>query len=154
MQHQLRAHTPNDAKALRATVSTYPTSDYDLEEVLQQLGIGEAVVTVMSERGAPTPVAWTRIFAPESRMGPTDPDHLRAGVEQSALMARYGTPLDRQSAYEVLTRQLAEGAAAAEAEAAQARWIQTYTALDNVRLLDVTPQLDIAFGPTTVTRFT
>lgn len=117
VQHQLRAHTPNDAKALRATVSTYPTSDYDLEEVLQQLGIGEAVVTVMSERGAPTPVAWTRIFAPESRMGPTDPDHLRAGVEQSALMARYGTPLDRQSAYEVLTRQLAEGAAAAEAEA-------------------------------------
>ena len=60
VQHQLRAHTPNDAKALKQTVNTYPKSDYDLEEVLQTLGIGEAVVTVMNPKGAPTPVAWTR----------------------------------------------------------------------------------------------
>ena len=69
IQHQLRAHTPNDAKALKATVNTYPTSAYDdLGEVLTSLGIGEAVVTVMNERGAPTPVAWTRLRAPESLM--------------------------------------------------------------------------------------
>ncbi|MHA6523846.1 helicase HerA-like domain-containing protein [Tessaracoccus sp. G1721] len=120
IQHQLRAHTPNDAKALRATVSTYPTSGYDLEEVLQQLGIGEAIVTVMGERGAPTPVAWTRIWAPESQMGPTPEEHLRAGVALSALTAKYGTPLDRHSAYEVLTRKLADGAARAEEERLEA----------------------------------
>nr|WP_255443504.1 helicase HerA-like domain-containing protein [Tessaracoccus sp. MC1679] len=120
VQHQLRAHTPNDAKALRATVSTYPNSGYDLEEVLQQLGIGEAIVTVMSEKGAPTPVAWTRIWAPESLMGPTPEDQLRAGVALSSLTAKYGTPLDRHSAYEALTHKLAQGAAAAEAERLEA----------------------------------
>ena len=73
IQHQLRAHTPNDAKALKATVNTYPNSAYDdLGEVITSLGIGEAVVTVMNERGAPTPVAWTRLRAPESLMDPAD----------------------------------------------------------------------------------
>ena len=84
VQHQLRAHTPNDAKALRATVKTYPTSAYDdLGEVITSLGIGEAVVTVMNERGAPTPVAWTRLRAPESLMGPADPAAMEAAVEAS-----------------------------------------------------------------------
>ena len=64
VQHALRAFTPDDAKALRATVSTFPKSGYDLEELLTTLGIGEAVITVLSERGAPTPVAWTRLRAP------------------------------------------------------------------------------------------
>ena len=71
IQHQLRAHTPDAAKALRATVSTYPMSGYDLEEVLTQLATGEAIVTVMSERGAPTPVAWTRLRAPQGSMDPS-----------------------------------------------------------------------------------
>ena len=65
VQHQLRAFTPDDAKALRATVSTYPNSGYDLEETLTMLGTGEAIVTVMNEKGAPTPVAWTRLRAPQ-----------------------------------------------------------------------------------------
>ena len=120
VQHQLRAHTPNDAKALKATVSTYPTSGYDLGEVLQQLGIGEAVVTVMNPKGAPTPVAWTRMFAPHSQMGPIPEESLRPGVAQSALMSTYGAQIDRDSAYEMLTRKLEAGAqAAAEAEAAK-----------------------------------
>ena len=71
VQHQLRAHTPNDAKALKQTVATFPKSHYDLAETLQQLGIGEAIVTVMDPDGAPTPVAWTRMRAPESLMAPT-----------------------------------------------------------------------------------
>ena len=82
VQHQLRAATPNDAKALKATVNTYPTSSYDdLGKVILSLGIGEAVVTVMNERGAPTPVAWTRLRAPESLMGPADPAAMTAAVE-------------------------------------------------------------------------
>mgnify|MGYP003766207779 CR=1 FL=1 len=116
VQHQLRAHTPNDAKALKATVSTYPTSHYDLEEVLQQLSTGQAVVTVMSEKGAPTPVAWTQIWAPTSTMGPTPDDQLKAAVAQSPLNAKYGEAIDRESAYEVLAQQLEEGARRAEEE--------------------------------------
>ena len=65
VQHALRAFTPRDAKALKAAVTTYPnTSDYDLEEDLTQLGTGEAMVTILSERGAPTPVVWTRLRPP------------------------------------------------------------------------------------------
>ena len=84
IQHQLRAATPNDAKALKATVNTYPTSAYDdLGKVILSLGIGEAVVTVMDERGAPTPVAWTRLRAPQSRMGPADQSAMAANVAAS-----------------------------------------------------------------------
>ncbi len=120
VQHQLRAHTPNDAKALKQTVATFPRSAYDLAEVLQQLGIGEAVVTVMDPDGAPTPVAWTRMIAPQSLMAPTPEDVLRPGVAQSALMGRYGQAIDRDSAQEMLARKLEEGAAAAERERQQA----------------------------------
>jgi DNA helicase HerA-like ATPase len=116
VQHQLRAHTPNDAKALKQTVATFPRSDYDLAEVLQQLGIGEAIVTVMDPDGAPTPVAWTRMIAPQSLMAPTPEDVLRPGVAQSALMAKYGQAIDRDSAQEMLARKLEAGAAAAQQE--------------------------------------
>ncbi|MCW2816987.1 MAG: putative protein of unknown function hydrolase [Nocardioides sp.] len=122
VQHQLRAHTPNDAKALKATVNTYPTSDYDdLGEVITSLGIGEAVVTVMNERGAPTPVAWTRLRAPESLMGPSDPAAMAATVAASPRHAKYAVGVDRESAREKLAARLEEGAAkdAAEMEAAE-----------------------------------
>ena len=84
IQHQLRAHTPDAAKALRATVSTYPMSGYDLEEVLTQLATGEAIVTVMSERGAPTPVAWTRLRAPQGSMDPSPAAAIAAGDRRVA----------------------------------------------------------------------
>ncbi|RRD50701.1 helicase HerA-like domain-containing protein [Arachnia propionica] len=116
VQHQLRAHTPNDAKALKQTVSTYPKSAYDLEEVLQSLGIGEAIVTVMNPKGAPTPVAWTRLWAPETLMDPSPTELLQSTVNASPLMARYGAAVDRDSAYEMLARKLEEGAKAAEEE--------------------------------------
>ncbi len=122
IQHQLRAHTPNDAKALKATVNTYPASDYDdLGAVLTSLGIGEAVVTVMNERGAPTPVAWTRLRAPESLMAPSDPAAMAATVSASPRHAKYATSVDRESAREKLAARLEEGAAkqAAEQEAAK-----------------------------------
>jgi len=106
VQHALRAFTPADAKALKATASTFPMSDYDLEEVLTQVGIGEAVVTVMSERGAPTPVAWTRLRAPQSRMAPADAAVLSAAVEGSPLRSKYAEIVDRESAYERLAQRL------------------------------------------------
>jgi DNA helicase HerA-like ATPase len=118
IQHQLRAHTPNDAKALKQTVNTYPTSEYDdLGEVLTSLGIGEAVVTVMNERGAPTPVAWTRLRAPESLMAPADPAAMSAAVSGSTLHAKYAAAVDRESAHEMLAARLEAGAEKAKAEA-------------------------------------
>lgn len=118
IQHQLRAHTPNDAKALKQTVNTYPTSQYDdLGEVLTSLGIGEAVVTVMNERGAPTPVAWTRLRAPESLMAPADPAAMSAAVTGSTLHAKYAAAVDRESAHEMLAARLEAGAEKAKAEA-------------------------------------
>ncbi|MEU2878188.1 helicase HerA-like domain-containing protein [Streptomyces sp. NPDC007070] len=103
IQHALRAFTPDDQKALKATVRTFPDSAYDLEEVLTGLGIGEAVVTVLGETGAPTPVAATRLRAPESLMGPADEAALDHAVRGSALYERYAQPVDRETAYEKLT---------------------------------------------------
>lgn len=102
IQHALRAFTPEDAKALRSTVSTFPVSDYDLEEVLTTAGIGEAVVTVMDEQGSPTPVAWTRMAAPESKIGPSAADVVQGIIARSALLARYGAAVDSPSAFEKL----------------------------------------------------
>jgi len=108
VQHALRTFTPEDAKALRKTVSTFPKSeDYDLEEMLTSLGTGEAAVTVLAERGSPTPVAWTMLRAPRSLMAPVDPALLTAAVAASPLWAKYGQPVDRDSAYERLVTRLA-----------------------------------------------
>ncbi|MGH3371918.1 MAG: helicase HerA-like domain-containing protein, partial [Nocardioidaceae bacterium] len=104
VQHALRAFTPQDAKALKATASTFPNSSYDLEETLTQLGIGEAVITVLSDRGAPTPVAWTRLRAPQSKMAPADAAVLTAAVSSSPLASKYAEQVDRDSAYERLTK--------------------------------------------------
>ncbi|AWB96047.1 DUF853 domain-containing protein [Agromyces badenianii] len=120
VQHQLRAFTPDDAKALRATVSTYPKSGYDLEETLTMLGTGEAIVTVMNEKGAPSPVAWTRLRAPQASMSPSTDASIDAAVAASPLLAKYGTGIDRESAHEILTKKLADAAARVDAEEAAA----------------------------------
>ncbi|MCR2810338.1 MULTISPECIES: DUF853 domain-containing protein [unclassified Microbacterium] len=124
VQHALRAFTPDDAKALRATVNTYPRSGYDLERVLQELATGEAIVTVLSDRGAPTPVAWTRLRAPQGMMTPTPDAAIEAAVQASPLLAEYGTAIDRESAREILTARMNaadEAAAAQDAELAKAK---------------------------------
>ena len=96
VQHALRAFTPEDQAALAKTVKTYPnTKDYDIEEALTSLGIGEAIVTVLSERGAPTPVAWTRMRAPRSLMaalGRRRRDRGRAGVAAARQVRHDGRP--------------------------------------------------------------
>ncbi len=108
VQHALRAFTPDDAAALAKAVRTYPkTTDYDLSEALQQLGTGEAIITVLAESGAPTPVAWTRLRAPRSLMAQIDPAAQQAAVTGSPLQAKYGAAIDRDSAYERLAARLA-----------------------------------------------
>ncbi|NLG54787.1 MAG: DUF853 family protein, partial [Rhodococcus sp.] len=110
IQHALRAFTPDDQKALSKTVRTYPkTKHYDLEEVLTSLGTGEAIVTVLSEKGAPTPVAWTRIRPPRSLMDTIGEDAIAAAARASMLASKYLDTIDRESAYEKLTAKMADG---------------------------------------------
>jgi DNA helicase HerA-like ATPase len=120
IQHALRAFTPDDQKALTRTVRTYPKTDvYDLESALTSLGIGEAIVTVLSERGVPTPVAWTRMRAPRSLMDTIGADAITAAAVASPLQAEYGRTIDRESAYERLAARLAPPPPVTEQPAAQ-----------------------------------
>ena len=122
VQHALRAYTPEDAKALKATVSTFPTSDYDLAETLTSAGIGEAVITVLNEKGAPTPVALTRLRAPESVMGPSTDALISSTVAGSALLPKYGTAVDNVSAYEKITAKGTASTGPAAGPAPGQRW--------------------------------
>ncbi len=117
VQHGLRAFTPDDQQALSKTVRTYPKTEfYDLEEDLTALGIGEAVVTVLSERGAPTPVAWTRLRAPRSLMDTIGKEQITAAAKASPLFAEYGETKDRESAYELLAAKMEPPPTAVDAE--------------------------------------
>jgi DNA helicase HerA-like ATPase len=110
IEHALRVHTPQDEKALRATVATFPRSEYyDLATLLTELGIGEAAVTILSENGVPTPVVHTRLRPPRARMAAAD--DVDGAAKQSPLYAKYGTRVDSQSAREMLAGKLAQAQA-------------------------------------------
>ena len=122
VQHALRAFTPRDAKALKAAVTTYPnTDDYDLEEDLTQLGTGEAMITILSERGAPTPVAWTRLRPPLSLMAAIETEAIDRAAKDSSLWSKYATEIDRESAREKLGARMAAAAEAAAEPDPEAR---------------------------------
>ena len=117
VQHALRAHTPEDESNLRKTVRTFPKSDhYDVGETLTSLGIGEALVTVLSPKGVPTPLAATRLVPPDSLMAAVDEPTRAALVAAGSLRAKYGQAVDRESAHEMITARLN---GAAETVAAQ-----------------------------------
>jgi DNA helicase HerA-like ATPase len=129
VQHALRAFTPDDSDALRKTVRTFPFTDfYDVEKLLTSLGIGEAAVTVLSPRGIPTPLAATRLLAPDSSMDPLDDDEFQRRVAASPLQTKYGTTMDRDSAYERITARLVNARAAAAEQAARAQMSPTTNA--------------------------
>ena len=121
VQHALRAHTPNDAANLKKAVSTFPTSPLDLTEVLTSLGTGQAVVTVLDEKGRPTPVAPTMLDAPAAVMGPADPGVVSSIINSSPLLSRYRDAVDNESAFELMQARLADAARAAEEKAAEAQ---------------------------------
>jgi DNA helicase HerA-like ATPase len=124
VQHALRAFTPEDADNLKKTARTFPMTDfYDVEKLLTSLGIGEAAVTVLSPKGVPTPLAATRLVAPDSSMSPIPDDQFASLVAASPLQAKYGTTVDRESAYEIIKGRIdaAAAAAAAAQPAAQAQ---------------------------------
>ncbi|MEO8437320.1 MAG: helicase HerA-like domain-containing protein [Chloroflexota bacterium] len=121
VQHALRAFTPDDADALRKTARTFPTTEfYDVEKTITSLGIGEALVTVLSPKGVPTPLAATRLLPPDSSMMPLDEVQFRGRIATSPYLAKYGTTVDRESAYERITARIAAARAASAQAAADA----------------------------------
>ena len=117
VQHALRAHTPADAMKLKKAVSTFPTSPLDLTEVLTSLGTGQAVVSVLDEKGRPAPVTAVVVNAPASVMGPAQPETVSQLLSFSPLRPRYANAVDNESAFELLAARVAQDAAAAQAEA-------------------------------------
>ena len=131
VQHALRAFTPDDADNLRKTARTFPMSDfYEVEKVITGLGIGEALVTVLTPKGVPSPLAATRLIPPDSSMAALDPTTFQTIATAGSLRAKYGTTVDRQSAHEMITariesaRQAAQAGAAAGAGAASGASVQ------------------------------
>lgn len=103
IQHALRAFTAKDRKAIKLTAQNYPDTDYyDTAEVLTSLGIGEALVSALDEKGRPTPLAATMMRAPMSRMDVLTKQELEALLDDSKLVLKYNDEIDRESAYEML----------------------------------------------------
>ena len=107
IQHALRAFTAKDRKAIKLTAENYPISEYyKTDEVLTQLGIGEALVSVLNEKGIPTPLAHTMLRAPMSRMDVLTKSELNDLTSNSKLSKKYNEDIDPESAYEILTEKI------------------------------------------------
>jgi DNA helicase HerA-like ATPase len=107
IQHALRAFTANDRQAIKQTADNYPSSDfYKTDEVLTSLGIGEAFVTALSEKGTPTPLAATMLRAPESRMDILSTEEIASINASSKLVKKYAESIDRESAFELLAKRI------------------------------------------------
>ncbi len=107
VQHALRTFTPNDAEALRKTVKTYPTSEfYEIDRTLTSLGTGQALITVLNEKGIPTEVVATHLSPPRALMGPVPADQFAAIVSAGQAYRKYHEPVNSESAYEILTSRL------------------------------------------------
>lgn len=119
IQHALRAFTAKDRKAIKLAAQNYPDSEYyNTEDVLTSLGIGEALISALDEKGRPTPLAATMLRAPMSRMDVLTDKELKEVIDSSALVKKYNDVIDRESAYELLTKKIdkAEEIAAKEKE--------------------------------------
>jgi hypothetical protein len=112
MQHALRAFTPKEMKAIRAAAQSFrPNPAFDTETAIGELGVGEALVSVLDDAGAPTVVERTLIRPPTCRLGPLTTAERQACISASPLAGRYDQAVDRESAHEILARRAAERAA-------------------------------------------
>jgi DNA helicase HerA-like ATPase len=125
VQHALRAFTAADRKVIKQAAENYPeTTHYDVDELLTQLGIGEAFVTLLNEKGIPTPLVHTMLVAPRSRMDVLADTEVDTLVGKSKLVKKYAHTIDSESAHEIITAKLEEAAEktkAAQEEKAQAK---------------------------------
>ena len=112
VQHALRAFTPKDRAAVRAAAQNFRANpDVVVERLITELGVGEALVSVLDAHGSPTPVEPVRIYPPHSRLGPLTDDERAEQLGRSPLAGRYDQPLDRESAHEVLMQRAQRGPA-------------------------------------------
>ena len=117
----LRAFTANDRQAIKKTADNYPTSQYyKTDELLTSLGIGEALVTALNEKGIPTPLVATMMRAPMSRMDILTSDEIEAINSKSKLVKKYIEEIDRESAYEILNKKIADAVQASAEQEEQA----------------------------------
>jgi uncharacterized protein len=134
IQHALRAFTANDNKAIKLAAANYPLSDYyNAAEVLTQLGIGEAFVSALDEKGRPTPLVRAMLSSPQSRMDVLTSEEISAITSASNLIPKYNTEVDSESAYELLSKKIEasqQAAQAAEATREEIKEIQTKTKED------------------------
>lgn len=115
VQHALRAFTARDRKAIKLTAENYPESEYyDTKQVLTALGIGEALISALDEKGRPTPLAATLLRAPMSRMDILTDIELKEVIEKSTLVTKYNEIIDRESAYEILNEKIEKAEKLAE----------------------------------------
>ncbi len=122
VQHALRAFTPKDQKAVKAAAQTFRArKGFDVETAITELGTGEALASVLDEKGSPTAVARILVRPPESRIGPLTDAERGEQMKRSPLKGRYDEALDRESAYELLNKRGTEKLAAAEQEQAAAK---------------------------------
>ncbi len=120
VQHALRAFTAKDRKAIKLTAENYPDSEfYDTKEVLTSLGIGEALISALDEKGRPTPLAATLLRAPMSRMDVLTAKELKEVIDSSKLVEKYNEVIDRESAYEMLNGKIEKAEKEAEKEKAK-----------------------------------
>lgn len=116
IQHALRAFTPKDQKAVRIVAETFrANSNIKTGDVITELGVGEALVSVLNQEGIPTPVERVLIRPPESRIGPMDDAERTEQISRSPYRGRYDQALDRESAYEMLSKRAEQNAAQEEA---------------------------------------
>jgi len=119
VQHALRAFTPKDQKAVKAAAQTFRASKgFDVEAAIGELGTGEALASVLDDKGSPTPVVRILVRPPESRIGPLTAAERVEHMQRSPLKGRYDQTVDRESAYELLNKRGTEKLAAAEQQAA------------------------------------
>lgn len=107
IQHALRAFTEKDRKAIKKTAENYPVSEfYKTDELLTSIGIGQALITALNEKGVPTPLAATHLRAPMSRIGVLSPDEIQQIVSGSGIARKYNEVIDRESAFEILNKKI------------------------------------------------
>lgn len=136
VQHSLRAFTAKDRNTIRKTAQNYPLTEfYNTEDLITSLGIGEALITALSEKGNPTPLAHTLIRAPISRMDILTPLELDGLVSRSQLVQKYNLEIDNESAYEILERRMNESRAVKEPKTEPARKARTSTRLTTAELV-------------------
>lgn len=150
IQHALRAFTAKDRKAIKLASQNYPLTDfYDVDQLLTELGIGEALVTALNEKGIPTPLAHVLLRAPQSRMDVLTKREINEILDRSTLIPKYNEAIDRDSAYEILTEKIERAHEAEKQEELKKQREKARGASSRRRRSAKTPLEEILDSPTT-----